>query len=101
MFEQEAANFRRTWERLKNDADALDGPAKKAIEFQVRRLCKEFLLKELANRSLIPGSGVPTAVVPFYTLCVETQKAQERTSSHEDGYDRNSTSQITSHYCAY
>src|SRR3546814_6223311 len=76
MFEQEAANFRRTWERLKNDADALDGPAKKAIEFQARRLCKEFLLKELANRSLIPGSGFPTAVVPFDTLCAETQKAR-------------------------
>src|SRR3546814_10394653 len=81
MFEQEAANFRRTWERLKNDADALDGPAKKAIEFQARRLCKEFLLKELANRSLIPGSGFPTAVVPFDTLCAETQKEQERQRS--------------------
>lgn len=85
MFEQEAANFRRTWERLKDDADALDGPAKKAIEFQARRLCKEFLLKELANRSLIPGSGFPTAVVPFDTLCAETQKAQERLRSDEEG----------------
>src|SRR3546814_4242756 len=55
MFGQEAANFRRTWQRLKEDSDALEGPAKKAIEFQARRLCKEFLLKELANRSLIPG----------------------------------------------
>ena len=85
MFEQEAANFRRTWQRLKEDADALDGPAKKAIEFQARRLCKEFLLKELANRSLIPGSGFPTAVVPFDTLCAETQKAQERNRSEEEG----------------
>src|SRR3546814_8050477 len=65
MFGQEAANFRRTWQRLKEDSDALEGPAKKAIEFQERRLCKEFLLKELANRSLIPGSGFPTSVVPF------------------------------------
>src|SRR3546814_17966519 len=74
MFEQEAANFRRTWERLKNDADALDGPAKKAIEFQARRLCKEFLLKALANRSLIPGRGFPTAVVPFDTLRSEERR---------------------------
>src|SRR3546814_3555343 len=59
--------------------------AKKAIEFQARRLCKEFLLKELANRSLIPGSGFPTAVVPFDTLCAETQKAQERHRSDEEG----------------
>ncbi|VVT00772.1 DEAD/DEAH box helicase [Erythrobacter sp. EC-HK427] len=85
MFAKEAANFRRTWQRLKEDADALDGPAKKAIEFQARRLCKEFLLKELANRSLIPGSGFPTAVVPFDTLCAETQKAQERNRSEDEG----------------
>ena len=85
MFEQETANFQRTWQRLKRDAEALDGPAKKAIEFQARRLCKEFLLKELANRSLIPGSGFPTSVVPFDTLCAETQKAQERHRSDEEG----------------
>ncbi len=85
MFGQEAANFRRTWQRLKEDSDALEGPAKKAIEFQARRLCKEFLLKELANRSLIPGSGFPTSVVPFDTLCAETQKAQERNRSEEEG----------------
>jgi ATP-dependent helicase YprA (DUF1998 family) len=85
MFEQEAASFRRTWQRLKEDVEALDGPAKKAIEFQARRLCKEFLLKELANRSLIPGSGFPTAVVPFDTLCAETQRAQERLRSDEEG----------------
>src|SRR3546814_17068640 len=65
MFGQEAANFRRTWQRLKEDSDAHEGPAKKAIEFQARRLCKEFLLKEIAKRSLIPGSVFPTTVVPF------------------------------------
>lgn len=85
MFEKEAVSFRRTWQRLRDDADALDGPAKKAIEFQARRLCKEYLLKELANRSLIPGSGFATAVVPFDTLCAETQKAQERHRSDEEG----------------
>ena len=85
MFADETGNFRRTWQRLKEDWDALEGPAKKAIEFQARRLCKEFLLKELANRSLIPGSGFPTAVVPFDTLCAETQKAQERNRSDDEG----------------
>ncbi|MBV1918029.1 MAG: DUF1998 domain-containing protein, partial [Sphingomonadaceae bacterium] len=84
MFLQEADAFRRTWERLKADAEELKGPAKKAIEFQARRLCKEFLLKELANRSLIPGSGFPTSVVPFDTFCAETQKAQDRSRSDED-----------------
>lgn len=85
MFELEAENFRRTWQRLKDNSDALDGPGKKAIDFQARRLCKEFLLKELANRSLIPGSGFPTSVVPFDTLCAETQKAQERNRNDEEG----------------
>lgn len=84
MFTYEAEKFNRTWQRLQADAGTLAGPAKKAIEFQARRLCKEFLLKELANRSLIPGSGFPTAVVPFDTYCAETQKAQERSRSDED-----------------
>jgi hypothetical protein len=85
LYEQGAVNFRQIWQRLKDDADTLEGPAKKAIDFQARRLCKEFLLKELANRSLIPGSGFPTAVIPFDTLCAETQKAQERHRSDEEG----------------
>ena len=85
MFERETVGFRRTWQRLKQDADALDGPARKAIEFQAWRLCREFLLKELANRSLIPGSGFPTAVVPFDTLCAETQKARARSRPDEEG----------------
>ncbi len=84
MFIYEAEKFNRTWQRLQADAEALAGPAKKAIEFHARRLCKEFLLKELANRSLIPGSGFPTSVVPFDTYCAETQKAQERSRSDED-----------------
>lgn len=84
MFMQETEKFRRTWERLKDDAEELKGPAKKSIEFQARRLCKEFLLKELANRSLIPGSGFPTSVVPFDTFCAETQKAQDRNRLEED-----------------
>src|SRR3546814_6285634 len=49
------------------------------------RLCNEFLLKECANRSRFPGSVFPTAVVPFDTLCAETQKAQERHRSDEEG----------------
>lgn len=85
MFECEAANFQRIWRRLQKDAETLKGAAKKAIEFQARRFCEEFLLKELANRSLIPGSGFPIAVVPFDTLCAETRKAQERNRADEEG----------------
>src|SRR3546814_13104234 len=38
-----------------------------------------------SDLSLIPGSGFPTAVVPFDTLCAETQKAQECHRSDEEG----------------
>src|SRR3546814_11759912 len=40
MLEQEAANLRRNWERLKNDADALDGPGKQASECRGRQAGK-------------------------------------------------------------
>ncbi|MBB3763441.1 DEAD/DEAH box helicase [Sphingomicrobium lutaoense] len=85
MFKLEAGKYRGIWDRLKADHQNLTGPAKKAIEFQARRLCREFLLKELANRALIPGSGFPTSVVPFDTLCAESQKAQARKPSDEEG----------------
>src|SRR5690606_5969685 len=39
--------------------------AKKAIGFQLQRLCGEFLLSDLSNRGVLPGHGFPTAVVQF------------------------------------
>lgn len=39
--------------------------AKKSFAFQIQRLCKESLLKDLANRAVLPGHGFPTNVVMF------------------------------------
>jgi ATP-dependent helicase YprA (DUF1998 family) len=85
MFLEQTEDFQSTWQRLKSDWEALAAAGKTAVEFQAQRLCREYLLKELANRSLIPGSGFPTAVVPFDTLCKETLEARSRGNLEEEG----------------
>ena len=60
------AEFRAEWDGLKSQAAGLDrDSAKKAIGFQLQRLCGEFLLSDLSNRGVLPGHGFPTAVVQF------------------------------------
>jgi hypothetical protein len=58
--------FRAEWDGLQSQAAGLDRDmAKKAIGFQLQRLCGEFLLSDLSNRGVLPGHGFPTAVVQF------------------------------------
>lgn len=45
-----------------------DGPPKKAIELQIKRMEGEFLLGELARGCFLPGHGFPTDVVPFVSI---------------------------------
>jgi ATP-dependent helicase YprA (DUF1998 family) len=60
------AEFRAEWDGLQSQAAGLDrDAAKKAIGFQLQRLCGEFLLSDLSNRGVLPGHGFPTAVVRF------------------------------------
>lgn len=60
------AEFCAEWAALQSQAVGLDrDAAKKAIGFQLKRLCDEFLLSDLANRGVLPGHGFPTAVVEF------------------------------------
>jgi len=60
------AEFRAEWDGLQSQAAGLDrDAAKKAIGFQLQRLCGEFLLSDLSNRGVLPGHGFPTAVVQF------------------------------------
>jgi hypothetical protein len=64
--ESAEAEFRAEWDGLQSQAAGLDrDTAKKAIGFQLQRLCAEFLLSDLANRGVLPGHGFPTAVVQF------------------------------------
>lgn len=60
------SEFRAEWDGLQSQAVGLDREtAKKAIGFQLQRLCDEFLLSDLSNRGVLPGHGFPTAVVQF------------------------------------
>lgn len=64
--EMAEAEFRAEWDGLQSQAAGLDrDTAKKAIGFQLQRLCGEFLLSDLSNRGILPGHGFPTAVVQF------------------------------------
>ncbi len=64
--EMAETEFRAEWDGLQSQAAGLDrDTAKKAIGFQLQRLCGEFLLSDLSNRGVLPGHGFPTAVVQF------------------------------------
>lgn len=65
-FEAAEGEFRAEWEGLQSQTVGLNrDAAKKAIGFQLQRLCGEFLLSDLSNRGVLPGHGFPTAVVQF------------------------------------
>lgn len=51
--------------------------AEKAIKLQLERLCREYLLSELATRNFLPGYGFPTGVVSLVTTTVEERKRQQ------------------------
>lgn len=59
--------FKTNWGRLADEANCATGPGKTSAEIRARRMLREPLLKELANRSLLPGSGFPSGVVTFIT----------------------------------
>ena len=50
---------------LQADLDAATGPARTALELQIRRFDGEKLLGELVRQAFLPGHGFPTGVVPF------------------------------------
>lgn len=61
-----AASFAAEWELLQAQiasADAKEGRA--SLQYQLKRLTRENLLKELVVRGYLPAHGLPTGVVPF------------------------------------
>ncbi|MCM8730911.1 DEAD/DEAH box helicase [Hephaestia sp. GCM10023244] len=88
MFEVARDDFGRQWQALRDQAKDVAEAARKSIENTVRRMCREFLLRELANRSLLPGHGFPTAVVPFITDCREAQTRERKRDDEEGGETR-------------
>lgn len=60
------AEFEAEWSGLQNQlkgAEIIGASA--AIEAHLKRLCKEFLLSDLADRGFLPGHGFPNHVVAF------------------------------------
>lgn len=54
------------WEILQTQAaNAGKEEGRASLEYQMKRLARENLLKELVVRGFLPGHGLPTAVVPF------------------------------------
>lgn len=53
------------WETMQAQASSAPPEGRAGIEYQLRRLVQENLLKELAVRAFLPGHGLPTAVVAF------------------------------------
>lgn len=61
--------------------------ASRAMEAQLSRIEKEYLLSELADRRFLPGYGFPTDIVGFDNRCMQTLK-QEETNKREDNRAR-------------
>ena len=54
------------WQILQSQvAEAGKAEGRASLEYQLKRLARENLLKELVVRGFLPGHGLPTAVVPF------------------------------------
>lgn len=61
--------------------------AYRAMEAQLSRIAKEYLLSELADRRFLPGYGFPTDIVSFDNRCMQTLK-QEDGDKREDNRAR-------------
>ncbi|MFC3174998.1 DEAD/DEAH box helicase [Novosphingobium bradum] len=53
------------WEAMQAQAAGASPEGRKSIEYQLQRMVRENLLKELAVRGVLPNHGLPTGVVPF------------------------------------
>lgn len=86
MFETARQEFERQWSALRSEAQAAPSdPARNSILMQLKRLCRESLLKELANRALLPGHGFPTAVIPFINDSRQMRVQRAREDGESEG----------------
>ena len=86
----ELAPLVRERERLASRPE--NDPARRANEFQLRRLRGEYLLRELALRNFLPGYGFPTQVVPLVTTTAQdlarARQRREQDRTREDNLGR-------------
>ena len=79
-FEEACQGFGKAWNGLNQQKAALALDARKSVELQIKRMCREPLLSELGMRSVLPSHGFPTGVMPFITSCAATR---DRTQSDD------------------
>lgn len=76
----------REWQIMQDQAATAPVEARASVEYQLRRLARENLLKELAVRSILPGHGLPTAVVTF--VHDDKPASDEKSDGEGDGSRR-------------
>lgn len=89
MFRDASAAFGEQWKALREQGREVAPDAKTGIEMQIKRICREPLLKELTSHSILPGHGFPTSVVPFINDCAETRDRQRGATDDEGETSRN------------
>ena len=82
------------WEQLDTDAQEFqqhhrqNSPARRAIDFQKKRLEDEYLLRELATKGFLPAYGFPTDIASFDNLTInqfkQLKRDQQATKNRED-----------------
>ncbi len=82
MFQHARSDFQDQWAALRGEARVAPSDAARAsIGMQLKRMAREHLLKELANRALLPGHGFPTSVVPFIN---DSRESRARAQSNNE-----------------
>ncbi len=79
-FEEACQGFDKAWNGLSQQKATLAPDARKSVELQIKRMCREPLLSELGMRSVLPSHGFPTGVMSFVTSCAATR---DRTRSDD------------------
>ena len=88
--------WRREVDALRRDADQFKvgvgrtpAPAVLAIERQLHRLEREYLLRELANCQFLPGYGFPIGIVSFVPLTIdELNRRQSDREEREEAFGK-------------
>lgn len=87
-FEAACQGFGKAWEALTQQKATLAPDARKSVELQIKRMCREPLLGELGQRSVLPSHGFPTGVMPFVTSCKATRERDRSDDQSETTRNR-------------
>ena len=68
-FETALDGFGKAWNGLHQQLGTLAPDARRSVQLQIKRMCREPLLSELGARSVLPSHGFPAGVMQFVTAC--------------------------------